>query len=174
MPPAGRDPAAAQRDHGPRHVLRAVRRAVRAHRTVELWGAAALVAALFDGLDGGLARLLDASCRMGAELDSLADLVSFGVSPALVIYIWGLQGNRFGWIVALIFAVCMALRLARFNTLIDDEDQPPFEKEFFVGVPAPAAALVAGIPLYLWLHFGGRLVVRAPDRRACGRWPPPR
>ncbi|WP_316689839.1 phosphatidylcholine/phosphatidylserine synthase [Pseudonocardia sp. H11422] len=120
----------------------------------ELCVAAIGAAALCDALDGRLARMLDASSRIGAELDSLADLVSFGVSPALVFYIWQLEGNQFGWIVALIFAVCMALRLARFNTLIDDEDQPPFAKEFFVGVPAPAAALVAGIPLYLWLHFG--------------------
>ncbi|MGD9987435.1 CDP-alcohol phosphatidyltransferase family protein [Pseudonocardia sp.] len=120
----------------------------------ELCVAAVGAAALCDALDGGLARLLDASSKIGAELDSLSDLVSFGVAPALVIYIWGLEGNRFGWIVALVFAVCMALRLARFNTLLDDEDQPPYAKEFFVGVPAPAAALVAGIPLYLWLHFG--------------------
>ncbi|WP_226358130.1 CDP-diacylglycerol--serine O-phosphatidyltransferase [Pseudonocardia sp. ICBG601] len=115
---------------------------------------AILVAALCDALDGGLARLLDASSRIGAELDSLADLVSFGVAPALVIYIWAFEGTRAGWIVALVFAVCMALRLARFNTLIDDDSAPPFAREFFVGVPAPAAALTAGIPLYLWLHFG--------------------
>ncbi len=121
----------------------------------ELSVAAIAAAALCDALDGGLARLLDASSRIGAELDSLADLVSFGVSPALVLFVWQLQGNRFGWVVALVFAVCMALRLARFNTLIDAEDQPPFAREFFVGVPAPAAALVAGLPLYLWLHFGG-------------------
>jgi CDP-diacylglycerol--serine O-phosphatidyltransferase len=120
----------------------------------ELCVAAVGAAALCDALDGGLARLLDASSKIGAELDSLSDLVSFGVAPAMVLYIWGLHGYRIGWIVALIFAVCMALRLARFNTLIDDEDQPPYAKEFFVGVPAPAAALVAGIPLYLWLHLG--------------------
>lgn len=111
-------------------------------------------AALCDALDGGLARLLDASSRIGAELDSLADLVSFGVGPALVIYIWALQDTRAGWVVALVFTVCMALRLARFNTLVDDDSSPPFAREFFVGVPAPAAAMTAGIPLYLWLHFG--------------------
>lgn len=117
--------------------------------------AAVGVAALCDALDGRLARMLDATTRIGAELDSLADLVSFGVSPALVLYIWQRDdAGRFGWIVALVFAVCMALRLARFNTLIDVEDPYPFSKEFFVGVPAPAAALVAGIPLYLFLHFG--------------------
>ncbi|MGQ0574074.1 MAG: CDP-alcohol phosphatidyltransferase family protein [Pseudonocardia sp.] len=113
------------------------------------------VAALCDALDGRLARLLDATSRIGAELDSLADLVSFGVAPALVLYIWqGPAAGRFGWVVALVFAVCMALRLARFNTLIDATDPYPFTKEFFVGVPAPAAALVAGIPLYLFLHLG--------------------
>lgn len=120
----------------------------------ELAVAAVAVAALCDALDGRLARMLDASSRIGAELDSLADLVSFGVAPALVLYVWALEGNRFGWTVALIFAVCMALRLARFNTLIDVEDEFPFAKEFFVGVPAPAAAMTVGIPLYVTLHFG--------------------
>ncbi|MDT7552048.1 MAG: CDP-diacylglycerol---serine O-phosphatidyltransferase [Pseudonocardiales bacterium] len=120
----------------------------------ELSVAAGAVAALCDALDGRLARLLDASSRIGAELDSLSDLVSFGVAPALVIYIWALQGTRLGWIVALVFAVCMALRLARFNTLLDAGDQPPYAKEFFVGVPAPAAALLAGLPLYTTLQFG--------------------
>ena len=113
------------------------------------------VAALCDALDGRLARLLDATSRIGAELDSLADLVSFGVSPALVLYIWQRpDAGRVGWVIALVFAVCMALRLARFNTLMDRPDPYPFTREFFVGVPAPAAALVAGIPLYLFLHFG--------------------
>jgi len=111
-------------------------------------------AALCDALDGRLARMLDASTRIGAELDSLADLVSFGVSPALVLYLWALDGERLGWVVALVFAVCMALRLARFNTLIDAEDRYPFAREFFVGVPAPAAALCAGIPLYVTLYLG--------------------
>jgi len=123
-------------------------------------------AAICDALDGRLARLLDATSRMGAELDSLADLVSFGVAPALVLYLWALEGSRFGWIVALVFAVCMALRLARFNTLLDVEERYPFAKEFFVGVPAPAAALSAGIPLFVTLQFGegwwsGEVVVGA-------------
>jgi CDP-diacylglycerol--serine O-phosphatidyltransferase len=120
----------------------------------ELSIAAAGIAALCDALDGRLARMLDASTKIGAELDSLSDLVAFGVAPALVLYIWELNDLRFGWAFALVFAVCMALRLARFNTLIDVEDEYPFTKEFFVGVPAPAAALTAGVPLYLWLHFG--------------------
>ena len=120
----------------------------------ELSIAAAGIAALCDALDGRLARMLDASTRIGAELDSLSDLVAFGVAPALVLYLWKLDDLRFGWAFALVFAVCTALRLARFNTLIDVEDEFPFTKEFFVGVPAPAAALVAGVPLYAWLHFG--------------------
>ncbi len=120
----------------------------------ELSVAAGAVAALCDALDGRLARLLDASSRIGAELDSLSDLVSFGVAPALVLYIWALQGTRLGWVVALVFAVCMALRLARFNTLLDADDLPPYAKEFFVGVPAPAAALVSGLPLFATLAFG--------------------
>ncbi|ANY07146.1 CDP-diacylglycerol--serine O-phosphatidyltransferase [Pseudonocardia sp. HH130630-07] len=124
------------------------------HERFDLAIGAVVAAALCDALDGGLARLLDASSRIGAELDSLADLVSFGVAPALVIYLWAFEDTRAGWIVALVFAVCMALRLARFNTLIDDDSEPPFAREFFVGVPAPAAAMTAGIPLYLWLHFG--------------------
>ena len=115
---------------------------------------AIVAAGVFDALDGGLARLLDASSKIGAELDSLSDLVAFGVSPALLFYIWRLDGNRLGWVVALVFAVCMALRLARFNTLMDAEQRWPFAKEFFVGVPAPAAALVGGLPLLLWLQFG--------------------
>ncbi len=120
----------------------------------DLCVAAVAVAALCDALDGRLARLLDATTRIGAELDSLADLVSFGVGPALVLYIWQLGSNRFGWTVALVFAVATMLRLARFNTLIDVEDSYPFSKEFFVGVPAPAAALAAGIPLYVTLGIG--------------------
>jgi CDP-diacylglycerol---serine O-phosphatidyltransferase len=120
----------------------------------DLCVAAIVAAGVFDALDGGLARLLDASSKIGAELDSLSDLVAFGVSPALLFYIWRLDGNRLGWVVALVFAVCMALRLARFNTLIDAEQRWPFAKEFFVGVPAPAAALIGGLPLLLWLQFG--------------------
>ncbi|MEU5694751.1 CDP-diacylglycerol--serine O-phosphatidyltransferase [Actinosynnema sp. NPDC020468] len=119
--------------------------------SIGMWGASIgsiAAAAVFDGLDGRLARLLDATSRMGAELDSLADAVSFGVAPALVVYLWKFEGSRdrIGWVVCLIFAVCMVLRLARFNTLLDVE-QPPFAKEFFVGVPAPAGGLLLLLPL---------------------------
>lgn len=116
-------------------------------------GAIAL-AALLDSLDGRLARLLDATSRIGAELDSLADAVSFGVAPAVVLFIWGLADTRLGWPVALVFAVCVVLRLARFNTLLDDIEAPPFAKEFFVGVPSPAGALLALLPLTVTLQVG--------------------
>jgi CDP-diacylglycerol---serine O-phosphatidyltransferase len=112
------------------------------------------LAALLDSLDGRLARLLDATSRIGAELDSLADCISFGVAPAVVLFIWGLDGTRAGWPVALVFAVCVALRLARFNTLLDDTEAPPFAKEFFTGIPSPAGALLALLPLTISLQFG--------------------
>jgi len=123
---------------------------------VGMWGAAIAAiaaAALLDGLDGRIARLLDATSKMGAELDSLADAISFGVAPALVIYVWRFEPNRGGWIVALVFAVCMVLRLARFNTLLDVE-QPPYAKEFFVGVPAPAGGLLLLLPLIVDEQIG--------------------
>lgn len=112
------------------------------------------VAAVLDSLDGRIARLLDATSKMGAELDSLSDAISFGVAPALVLYVWQFDGDRIGWIAALIFAVCMILRLARFNTLLDDTEQPPYASEFFVGVPAPAGGLLALLPLILAEQFG--------------------
>jgi CDP-diacylglycerol--serine O-phosphatidyltransferase len=123
-------------------------------REPELAIAAIALAAVLDGLDGRLARLLDATSRMGAELDSLSDAVAFGVSPALVVYLSFPPGYRVGWVIALVFAVCMVLRLARFNTLLDDTEQPPFTKEFFVGVPAPAGGLLALLPLALKTQLG--------------------
>jgi CDP-diacylglycerol--serine O-phosphatidyltransferase len=118
--------------------------------------AAIAVAAVLDSLDGRIARLLDATSKMGAELDSLADAISFGVAPALVLYMWKLDDNdRLGWVFALVFAVCIVLRLARFNTLLDDTERPLYTKEFFVGVPAPAGGLLALLPLILHQQFGG-------------------
>ncbi|MGH3917949.1 MAG: CDP-diacylglycerol--serine O-phosphatidyltransferase [Pseudonocardiaceae bacterium] len=116
--------------------------------------AAIALAALLDGVDGRLARLLDATSRIGAELDSLADAISFGVAPAVVLFVWALDDIRVGWPVALVFTVCAVLRLARFNTLLDDTDALPFAKEFFVGVPSPAGALLALLPLTVFLQFG--------------------
>ncbi|OLR90270.1 CDP-diacylglycerol--serine O-phosphatidyltransferase [Actinokineospora bangkokensis] len=112
------------------------------------------VAAVLDSLDGRIARLLDATSKMGAELDSLADAISFGVAPALVLYTWRFGGDRVGWVCCLVFAVCMILRLARFNTLLDDAEQPPYAKEFFVGVPAPAGGLLALLPMILTIEYG--------------------
>jgi CDP-diacylglycerol---serine O-phosphatidyltransferase len=111
-------------------------------------------AAILDSLDGRIARLLDATSKMGAELDSLADAVSFGVAPALILFIWNHGADNGLWIVSLIFAACMVLRLARFNTLLEDTEKPPFTKEFFVGVPAPPGALLALLPLVIWLAAG--------------------
>jgi CDP-diacylglycerol--serine O-phosphatidyltransferase len=117
--------------------------------------AAIAVAAVLDSLDGSIARLLDATSKMGAELDSLSDAIAFGVAPALVLYHWKLEGDRWGWIIALVFAVCMILRLARFNTLLEDTERPPYAKEFFVGVPAPAGGLLLLLPLMITLQVGG-------------------
>jgi CDP-diacylglycerol--serine O-phosphatidyltransferase len=115
---------------------------------------AIVVAAVLDGVDGRVARLLKGTSRFGAELDSLADFLNFGVAPALVLYSFVLHEARaVGWIVALIFAIAMALRLARFNVMIEDPDRPEWKKDFFVGMPAPAGAGVALLPIYL--HFLG-------------------
>jgi CDP-diacylglycerol--serine O-phosphatidyltransferase len=110
-----------------------------------------LAAAVFDGLDGKIARLVRAESRFGAELDSLSDAISFGVAPALILYLWSLNSlGRFGWMIALLLALFCALRLARFNANIDSEDQPHKSAGFLTGVPAPAGALLALTPLFLW------------------------
>ena len=111
---------------------------------------AILAASLFDALDGRVARLLKGTTRFGAELDSLSDFVSFGVAPILVLYMWSLHHlGGVGWIVALGFSVCCALRLARFNVALEDPDRPAWTANYFVGVPAPAGAALAMLPLYL-------------------------
>jgi CDP-diacylglycerol---serine O-phosphatidyltransferase len=108
-----------------------------------------VLAALIDGIDGRVARALKAQSRLGAELDSLADFVNFGIAPALVVYTWGLGGLRdFGWIAVLVFACCMGLRLARFNSMLD-VDKPKWQSNYFTGVPAPAGAIVVLLPLYI-------------------------
>ncbi|WP_280262189.1 CDP-alcohol phosphatidyltransferase family protein [Nocardia wallacei] len=111
-------------------------------------------AAVLDTLDGRLARMLSATTKIGAELDSLADAISFGVAPALVIYVTFLRQDSAGWIIALIYAVSIVLRLARFNTLMDDDTRPDWAREYFVGVPAPAAALIAMLPIAVHEEFG--------------------
>jgi CDP-diacylglycerol---serine O-phosphatidyltransferase len=139
-----------------------------------------VLAAVLDGLDGRLARLLKSSSEIGAELDSLADFLNFGVAPGIVVYLWALQEARSaGWIAVLIFAICCVMRLARFN--VGSRAADGGEKTGFIGVPSPAAGLLALMPLYLarldprldpptvltglWLVFVGFLMI--------GRFPTP-
>jgi CDP-diacylglycerol---serine O-phosphatidyltransferase len=111
---------------------------------------AIVVAALLDGIDGRVARMLKGTSRFGAELDSLADFVNFGVTPALILYSFLLNELKaIGWIAVLVFAIAMVLRLARFNVMLDDPDRPEWKKNFFTGMPAPAGALTSMLPLYL-------------------------
>ena len=150
--------------------LTAIRLAV--ENKLELALAAIVFAALLDGIDGRIARLLKGTSRFGAELDSLADFVNFGVAPALILYFWGLHELKSaGWIVALVFAICAGLRLARFNVMIDDPNKPIWAGNFFTGIPAPAGAITVLLPIYLnflgvseglvtvWLTFIYTLVV---------------
>lgn len=122
------------------------------------WGAAIfaiIIAGVLDGMDGRIARLLNAQSRFGAELDSLADSLSFGMAPALIIYLWSLQEvPRLGWFAALAFAISCALRLARFNAQIDIDEQPHKSAGFLTGVPAPVGAGLVFLPFYLWMATG--------------------
>ncbi len=116
---------------------------------------AVILAGMLDGIDGRIARLLKAQSRFGAELDSLADNVSFGVAPALILYLWSLQElPRLDWFAALAFAIACALRLARFNARIDMADEPRKEAGFLTGVPAPVGAGLVFLPMYLWFVSG--------------------
>jgi len=129
---------------------------------------AIILAGVLDGIDGRAARLLKAQSRFGAELDSLADSISFGVAPALILYLWALQDvPRLGWFAALAFAICCVLRLARFNARIDLPDQPHKSAGFLTGVPAPVGAGLAFLPLYLWLT-NGNAAMDLPE--ALGGW----
>ncbi|MCW3837890.1 CDP-diacylglycerol--serine O-phosphatidyltransferase [Sphingomonas canadensis] len=111
-----------------------------------------LAAALLDGIDGRIARFMRGESRFGAELDSLSDVIAFGVAPAVMLYLWSLQNLRgYGWMIALVHALCCALRLARFNAQIDLDHQPHKSAGFLTGVPAPAGAMLALAPLYLWI-----------------------
>ena len=113
---------------------------------------AIVAAGVLDGMDGRIARMLRGQTRFGAELDSLSDVIAFGVAPAIVLHLWSLQHlPQFGWLFALAYAVCMALRLARFNANIDVEEQPHKSAGFLTGVPAPAGAGLLLLPIYLWL-----------------------
>jgi len=114
-----------------------------------------VLAGVLDGLDGRIARLLRAQSKFGAELDSLSDNIAFGTAPALILFLWSLKAEpRFGWLAALALAVCCALRLARFNARLDAAEQPHKSAGFNTGVPAPAGAGLAFVPIYLWLITG--------------------
>lgn len=130
--------------------LTAIRMAIEGRYELAL--AAIVFAALLDGVDGRVARLLKASSRFGAELDSLADFVNFGVAPAIVLFTWGAWGTPgmrgFAWIVLMLLAIACGLRLARFNVMIE-EDKPKWQGNYFTGVPAPAGALIALLPVYI-------------------------
>lgn len=122
------------------------------------WEYAALaivVAGILDALDGRIARLLKGASKFGAELDSLSDFVCFGVSPALVLYLWTMRdAGRLGWVVVMVFTICCGLRLARFNVMLDDHDAPAWKARFFTGIPAPAGGGLALLPMALSFHLG--------------------
>ena len=147
-----------------------------------------VLAGVFDVLDGRVARLLNMASKFGAELDSLSDVISFGVAPAFIMYEWTLKdGKGLGWIAVLAYAACSALRLARFNTMLEDAALPAWTKSYFTGVPAPGGAGLALLPLIfvleygdsiqlspvpvaLWLIFvGGLMVSRLPTLALKGR-----
>ena len=131
--------------------------------------AAIVFAAVLDALDGRVARFLKSTSSFGEQMDSLADFVNFGVAPALILYAYVLnEASTLGWVVALLFAICQCLRLARFNATLDAPDKPAWSVHFFTGVPAPAGALLSLLPIYL-----GLLVVPfgdAPDKGAVNVW----
>lgn len=150
--------------------LTAIRVAV--ENNIQLALAAIVFAALLDGIDGRVARMLKGTSRFGAELDSLADFVNFGVAPALILYFWGLHELKSaGWIAAMVLAICAGLRLARFNVMIDDPNKPAWADNFFTGIPAPAGAITVLLPIYLdllglssgrigvWLTFTYTLII---------------
>jgi CDP-diacylglycerol---serine O-phosphatidyltransferase len=123
----------------------------------ELAVAFIILAGVLDAVDGRLARYLKGTSRFGAELDSLADFVNFGVAPAIMLYLWSLNGIKtLGWVICLMLAVACALRLARFNVALDDPNKPAWASAYFTGIPAPAGAMLAMAPLYLgFLGFIG-------------------
>jgi CDP-diacylglycerol--serine O-phosphatidyltransferase len=115
---------------------------------------AIIVAGVFDGLDGRVARLLKSTSPFGAQLDSLSDFICFGVAPGVMLYIWTMSHlASFGWALSLLYAICCGLRLARFNTQLDVE-LPPYAAYFFTGVPAPGGAGLVLVPMYLAFEFG--------------------
>ncbi|MCC7048932.1 MAG: phosphatidylcholine/phosphatidylserine synthase [Alphaproteobacteria bacterium] len=114
-----------------------------------------VLAGIFDGLDGRMARLLGGTSKFGAELDSLSDFAAFGVAPAVLVYYWSLRyADGMGWAVCLLYATCCALRLARFNTAIGDPNLPPYAYRYFQGVPAPSGAGLAMLPMMIEFELG--------------------
>lgn len=121
-----------------------------------------IAAAIIDGMDGRVARMLGATSDFGAQLDSLSDFLCFGVAPALVMYMWQLHDIKsIGWAITLYFSVCTALRLARFNTSLYDHSKQPWEKMFFTGVPSPAGGILCLLPLIATLQFEGDFTMPA-------------
>ncbi|QUS39386.1 CDP-diacylglycerol--serine O-phosphatidyltransferase [Tardiphaga alba] len=117
---------------------------------MELAVAAIVFAAVLDGVDGRIARMIKGQSKFGAELDSLADFVNFGVAPGLILYFWQLHDlSNVGWIASMVFAIAGSLRLARFNATMDDPDKPAFAANFFTGMPAPLGAITVMLPVYL-------------------------
>lgn len=128
--------------------LTAIRMAIEGR--MELAVGLIVIAAALDGVDGRLARFLKGSSKFGAELDSLTDFVNFGIAPAIMLFMWGLQDFRsIGWIASLIFAICAALRLARYNAALEKPDRPAWHARFFTGVPAPSGAIIGMLPINL-------------------------
>lgn len=116
---------------------------------------AIVLAGIFDMLDGRIARMLNIASKFGAELDSLSDVISFGVAPGIIMYHWIMKDAAgLGWVAVLVYAVCAALRLARFNTMLEDHSAPTWAKGYFTGIPAPAGAGLAILPLIVTLEFG--------------------
>lgn len=117
--------------------------------------AAIVIAGVLDAMDGRVARMLNGESRFGAELDSLSDVIAFGATPALVMYMWVMQDMpRFGWTISVFFVLCAALRLARFNARIDTENQPHKSAGFNTGVPSPPGAALALLPMMIWFETG--------------------
>lgn len=132
--------------------------------------AALLLAACLDGLDGRVARLLSATSRFGAELDSLSDIICFGIVPPFILMMWALPPtNRFSFVPCVMFTVCMALRLARFNAALDNGDKPLYSSNFFTGVPAPAGAGFALLPVFIGLEAEHNGLIQF-DRLAHSPW----
>jgi CDP-diacylglycerol--serine O-phosphatidyltransferase len=130
--------------------------------------AAIVIAGVLDAMDGRIARMLKGESRFGAELDSLSDVIAFGATPALVLYMWVMQDMpRFGWTISVFFVLCAALRLARFNAQIDTDNQPHKSAGFNTGVPSPPGAALALLPMMIWFETGAEWV---RDYRLLAPW----